>query len=83
LLDRLLSLRCPAPIASVQLSHGHLRGLGQRHEQLAAQLKAAEAQAQRYAGLPADLAAAKAAHLEKLQELEKLRGRLAAGLAGL
>lgn len=50
---------------------------------LTAELKAAEAQARRYLGLPADLGAAKAVHLEGLQELEKLKERLAAGLAVL
>ncbi|GAB4813416.1 hypothetical protein N2152v2_000462 [Parachlorella kessleri] len=65
------------------LSHGHLRSLGHKHGQLTAELKAAETGTQRFAGLPADMAAAKAVHLEKLQELERLKARLAAGLAGL
>ena len=71
------------PLPCLQLSHGHLRSLGHKHEQLTAELKAAETAAQRFAGLPADMGAAKAAHLEKLQELERLKARLAAGLAGL
>lgn len=73
----------PAPVPSPQLSHGSLRALGQRHAQLAGELAAAEAATTRYAGLPADMGAARAAHQERLQELERLRERLAAGLAGL
>lgn len=66
-----------------QLGHAHLRALGQRHVSLCDELAAAEAAAARFAGLPADLAAAKATHQERLQELERLRERLAAGLDGL